>query len=707
MAHPTNGMRMTAIALAAFSLVLLVAGSVVTSALPAYVPLSGLALAGIAFASQRISSFVRVFVATYAGGYAFIAGLLLLGGLGLLPDVIRAMLPPPFVAAAVVVFAGLIYSASFLPVIRTITAIADPFFDSQEPADRESGPFTWMGRTEGRIGRMLVALSIVITFSQVALQIRLNLWYRDLFNALEAKNEDAFWWQLLGIFVPLAAIWISIAIYDVYVDNALRIRWRAWLTHKTYGRWLAHGTHYRIPFAGEPADNPDQRIQQDIYTFIVQTMSLSIRLLAQAATLVSFIVILWGLSRDFIIPGTNAVIPGLLVWLVIGYAVVGTWLTHLIGRPLIALDFRQERVEADFRFSLARLREYGEQIALLRGERAETARLDAGFKAIVDNFLRILSRNMKLTTFTAGYAQTSVVFPYILAAPSFFLGKITLGQFQQTASAFGRVEGALSFFITSYTTLAAYKATVDRLTTFNLAMTNAEALGRTSASRLSLAGHPRADVAVQGLTLGLPDGRVIARVDDLAFRAGESVLITGPSGSGKSTLFRALSGIWPFGEGAIRIPEGRSMMLLPQRPYLPAGTLKSAVAYPGVEEEYGDEAVVAALQAVRLPHLVPLLHEVDNWTQRLSGGEQQRLAVARALLARPDWLLLDEATAALDEPMEEATYRMIAERLPDTTVVSIGHRSTLRAFHERHIEMRPDADGPARPVDLRQTEPAQ
>jgi putative ATP-binding cassette transporter len=700
-------MRLAAFGLFAYSLVLLAAGSLFSSALPFYVGLSGFALAGISFASQRISAFVRVFVATYAAGFVFLSFLMLLGGLGVLPETIRAMLPPAFVATAVVVFAGLIFVASFLPVIRTITAISDPYFESEEPASPDTGPFTWMGRTEGRIGRLLVALSIVITFTQVALSIRLNLWYRDLFNALEQKNADAFWWQLLGIFMPLATIWISIAIYDVYVDNSLRIRWRAWLTHKMYGRWLDRGTHYRIPFAGEAADNPDQRIQQDVSTFVIQTMSLSIRLLSQAATLVSFIVILWGLSRDFIIPGTEIVIPGLLVWLVIAYAVVGTWLTHVIGRPLIALDFRQEKVEADFRFSLARLREYGEQVALLRGERAEAARLDLSFRAIVDNFVRILSRNMKLTTFTAGYAQTSVVFPYILAAPSYFLGKITLGQFQQTASAFARVESALSFFITAYTTLAAYKATVDRLTTFNLAMTRAEALGRSSASRLTFTSEAGSNVRIDRLLLGLPDGRTIARVDGLELRRGESVLITGPSGSGKSTLFRALAGIWPFGEGAIRVPEGGSMMLLPQRPYLPAGSLKAAVAYPGMEDQYTDADVAAALEAVRLPHLATLLHETDNWTQRLSGGEQQRLAVARALLAQPDWLLLDEATAALDEPTEEVVYRMLTERLPDTTLVSIGHRSTLRAFHDRHIEMRPGADGSSQPVEMRQPEAAQ
>ena len=691
-----SGMQVLAMATAAFALVALVAGQVGGAALPLYVPLSGFALAGIVWASRSISAFIRVFVAMYALGYLFLAAMSLLASLGFLGPTLAAMLPPPFSATAAVVFAGLVYAASFLPVIRTITAIADPFFESEEPATSATGPFTWMGKSEGRIGRTLVGLSIFITFAQVALNIRLNLFSRDLFDALQKNDAGAFWYQLLGVFVPLAALYIAIAIYDLYVDYSLRIRWRAWLTQKMYGRWLDRGTHYRIPFTGEPADNPDQRIQADVNSFIITTMSLSIRLLAQAATLVSFIVILWGLSRDFVVPGTDTVIPGLLVWLTIGYAVLGTWLTHLIGRPLIALDFRQEKVEADFRFSLARLREYGEQVALLRGERAEAARLTSSFRVIIDNFLRILGRQMRLTTFTGLYGQTSVVFPYILAAPSYFLGRITLGQFQQTAGAFGRVETALSFFITSYTTLAAYKATTDRLTTFNLAMSKAEALGRTG-SGIGLVEQTGTDVVIDHLVLGLPDGRTIARADGLTLRAGEATLLTGPSGSGKSTLFRAVSGIWPFGDGLIRIPRGRSMLLLPQRPYLPMGSLREVVAYPGSPEQYPDAAIREALEAARLPHLASLLDTEDNWTQRLSGGEQQRLAVARALLAKPDWLFLDEATAALDEPTEEAIYRVIRERLGETTVVSIGHRSTLHAFHEPGRALCPPRHRPGGP----------
>ena len=679
------------IATGALAVVLLAAGPLFGAPVPLYVPLSGFALAGIVYAARAISPYLRIFIVMYAVGFLLLAGAALLGALGALPAAIASLLPPPFAASASAVFAAIVYGASFLPVIRTICAIADPFFDAPEPSTGFGRLFAWLGRSEGQVGARLVALLIAINFVQVAMQIRLNVWYRDLFNALEQKDAGTFWYQISAIFAPLAAVWISIAVYEVYVDNALHIRWRTWLTRRTFQRWLSDGTHYRIPFTGESADNPDQRIQADINAFIAQTMALSIRLLSQAATLVSFVVILWGLSRDFVIPGTDAVIPGFLVWLVIAYAVVGTWLTHLIGKPLIGLDFRQEKVEADFRFSLARLREYGEQVALLRGGPAETARLETRFSAVVANFLHILTRRMKLTAFTGGYSQLSVIFPYVLAAPSYFLGKITLGQFQQTASAFTRVESALSFFISAYQTLASYKAVIDRLTTFNGAMSRSEALGQHSAIDLSTV--PGRDLRIERLRLGLPDGRSIAEVDALAFRAGERTLITGPSGSGKSTLLRAVSGIWPFGQGRVALPMGASAMLLPQRPYIPLGTLREAVTYPGLPDAFDDRTVRDALSAVRLDHLADRLDLDERWAQSLSGGEQQRLAVARALLAEPDWLFLDEATASLDEPLEAEIYGVIRERLPGTTVVSIGHRSTLGVMHDRSVAMQPRPDG--------------
>lgn len=680
-------MHALAITTGAFGLANLLAGE-----LPVYASASGLALAAVVYLSTTISAYLRIFVVMYALSYLLLAGLALGAALGWLPAAMSDVTPPPFAASAAAAFALIVYGVSFLPVIRTITRLADPYFGATQPSSVFGKPFGWLGRTEGQVGTRLVALMIGINLFQVAMTIRLNLWSRDLFNSLQVKDAGAFWYQIFGVFAPLAAIWITVAVYEVFVDNSITIRWRTWLTGRMTSRWLENGTHYRIPLIGKETDNPDQRIQADINLFIAQTMALSIRILGQAATLVSFIIILWGLSRDFVIPGTDTVIPGFLVWLVIAYAVIGTWLTHLVGRPLIALDFRQEKVEADFRFSLARLREYGEQVALLRGEPAEIQRLNRSFAQVVRNYLQILSRRMKLTSFTAGYSQLSVIFPYVLAAPSYFLGKITLGQFQQTAGAFSRVETALSFFINAYTTLAAYKANVDRLTTFNASMTRAEEAGLTSQIDVETSGGGR-DLELQDLRLSLPDGRAIVGIDYFAFQEGPSTLITGPSGSGKSTLFRAISGIWPFGSGHVHMPAARKAMLIPQKPYIPVGTLRAAVTYPGLDEEYDDAAIIEALEAVGLQHLTGKLEVEDHWAHHLSGGEQQRLSLARALLAKPDWLLLDEATASLDEPMEATVYRIISERLPRTTVISIGHRSTLVAMHDRQVVMHREENG--------------
>lgn len=674
-------MKALTIVIGAFALANLPVGK-----LPIFVTLSGFALAAIVYASQRISPYLRIFVVMYALGYLLLASATLLGELGLLPEVVVSLLPPAFSASAAAVFAALVFGASFIPVIRTITTLADPYFYSTTPSSAFGRPFAWCGRTEAEVGARLVALLIAINFIQVAMDIRFSLFGRDLFNALQDKKIDAFWYQIFGIFVPLAAVYIAVAVYEIFVDNSLHIRWRTWMTRRTAARWLDNGTHYRIPLMGDDTDNPDQRIQSDINNFINQLMTLSIRLLSQAATLVSFIIILWGLSQDIEVPGTGLRIPGFLVWLVIAYAVVGTWLTHLIGRPLIRLDFRQETVEADFRFSLARLREYGEQVALLKGEKAETERLDRSFTQVVANFIQILSRRMKLTTFTAGYSQLSVVFPYVLQAPAFFAGKLTLGQFQQTASAFSRVQSAMSFFITAYSTLASFKANVDRLTTFNESMTRAERVGRETSLAVRVSGEEH-DLTLQDLKLSLPDGRAIVNIDSFTFDEGPSVLVTGPSGSGKSTLLRAISGIWPFGSGQVHVPPGRRMMLIPQKPYIPVGTLRAAVTYPGLDQQFGDDEIRQALQAVNLGHLTDKLDVEDSWGHHLSGGEQQRLSLARALLAKPDWLFLDEATASLDEPMEAVVYGIISEQLPDTTVVSIGHRSTLIAMHDRQVVM--------------------
>ena len=362
--------------------------------------------------------------------------------------------------------------------------------------------------------------------------------------------------------------------------------------------------------------------------------------------------------------------------------------------------FQQEQVEADYRFSLARLREYTEQIALLGGEEAEKQALGRRFGMIVENFMQIVRRVMNLTIFQSAYFQANVVVPYILTAPYYFIDKITLGQMQQTVGAFSSVQGALTFFITSYSTIASYKAVIDRLTTFEAAIDNVRRDIRVGVKVTESAAT--ADLHVSDLEVALPDGRMLMRADDVRFKHGQMTLLTGPSGSGKSTLFRAISGIWPFGKGQVDVPAGQSMMLLPQRPYIPIGTLRAAITYPGMHGDYGDAAIRAALTAAKLPALVDKLDEERAWAQTLSLGEQQRLAIARALLAKPDWLLLDEATAALDEPTEAEIYLMLKKTLPETTIVSIGHRSTLAAFHDRSVGMQKGADGLFSPVEKRE-----
>src|SRR6185369_1486854 len=365
---------------------------------------------------------------------------------------------------------------------------------------------------------------------------------------------------------------------------------RRWMTERYYGLWFDDGSLYRTVLVGQAADNPDQRIAEDVRNFLNSTYTYSISMLSTVSTLVSFSIILWTIPADFTVPGTDIIVPGLPFWIALAVSLVGTWLIHLIGRPLIQLEFRQERYEADFRFTLARLREYSEQVALLRGENAERRILADRFGSIVSNFYAIVGRTVKLLTFTTTYFQANAVVPYIIVAPYFFLGKITLGQMTQTAGAFGRVESALTFFIARYQSLASYKAVVERLMTFRLAIDKARELG-TKPPRIERTAHSGGDLLLHDLVLCLPDGREIVRVDRLTIEAGTTTLLSDPSGSGKSTLFRAISGIWPYGRGAIERPADATVMLLPQRPYIPSGTLKTAVAYPSVAEAYHDEAV--------------------------------------------------------------------------------------------------------------------
>jgi vitamin B12/bleomycin/antimicrobial peptide transport system ATP-binding/permease protein len=567
--------------------------------------------------------------------------------------------------------------ANFRNTARNFTHIAAPYF---------KGDDRWPGR-------ILLISVIALQLFQVWLNVKFNSWYNTFYTALQNKDWGVFITQL-GVFSILAAAFIVTAVYQLYLQQWLQIRWRRWLTDRYLGRWLGQGTHYRMRLKGDQADNPDQRIADDVRMFINSTLDIGISLLGSIVTLVSFVVILWNLSAatPLMIGSENYNIPGYLVWAALIYAVIGTWVTHLVGRPLVKLNFDQQRYEADFRFSLVRLRENAEEVTLLAGEAAEEERLQDRFSRVVRNWYGIMQRTKRLTFLTAGYSQVAIIFPFLVVSPVYFFGALTLGGLMQIASAFGQVQSALSFFVTAYSSIADWKAVLDRLAGFEASIGWAESLDKTAPRVEFIADGGRA-LHVEELVVGLPSGAEIVRLKDFNVEPGDRVLVTGPSGSGKTSLFRALGGVWPFGAGSIRIPKGESVLVLPQRPYLPLGTLRGALAYPGPETVFPAQVIEEVVEAVGLGDFNDRLDETAYWADKLSGGEQQRLSIARALLQKPQWLFLDEATSALDETAEAELYRLLLERLPKTAIISIGHRSSLVQFHGRFFELRPDAPG--------------
>lgn len=563
------------------------------------------------------------------------------------------------------------------PTLATVWRIAAPYFRSEDK---------WAGRG-------LLAAVIAIELAIVGLNVMFNFWNSRFYNALQDRNWDAFVTEII-YFSVLAAIFITLAVYQLYLNQWLQIRWRQWMTRQYLGDWLHQANHYRMQLQGDAADNPDQRMTDDVKLFVDRTLNIGLQLLSSIVTLASFVGILWGLSNaaPLHLFGQEYNIPGYLVWIALIYSVLGTALTHLIGWRLVGIDFKQQQTEADFRFDLLRVRENSEQIALLRGETAERQRLLVRFGRVVENWLAIMSRTKKLTFFTASYNQASVIFPYVLVAPAYFANKIQLGAVMQTASAFGSVQGALSVFITIYRSLAEWQAVVNRLDGFEAGIGEARELAtrRDGIRIVDTAGDGAIDL--KDLALRLPNGRPLLNAEQFSLRKGERTLMTGPSGSGKSTLFRAIAGIWPFGAGSITVPAGATLMLLPQRPYFPTGSLRGAVEYPSTEGTFTDPQISGALEQVGLPRLASQIDEHGHWNRTLSLGEQQRLGLARALLHTPHYLFLDEATASLDEPSEAALYRLLEAKLPATTIVSIGHRSTLDAFHQRNVTLVRDGE---------------
>jgi vitamin B12/bleomycin/antimicrobial peptide transport system ATP-binding/permease protein len=542
-------------------------------------------------------------------------------------------------------------------------------------------------RSEDRFaGRLLLAAVIAIELAIVAINVVLNTWYNFFYNTLQDHDWNSFVRAIL-YFCALAAIYTLLAVYQTYLNFWLQIRWRRWMTQTYLRQWLNTANHYRMQLIGDAADNPDQRIAEDLQMFPQSTLSIGLGLLNSCVTLVSFVFILWRLSEDAPLELFGLVIPGYLVLAALIYAVIGTWLTHLIGWPLIPLNFQQQRFEADFRFNLVRSRENAEQIASLRGEAAERERHLGRFDFVVSNWIAIMRRQKKLMFFTQSYSQAAVIFPYVMVSPVYFAGKMQLGGLMQTASAFNSVQNALSYFVTAYRSIAEYQAVVKRLDGFEAAIEAGRAAALTPPAIEVLPRDGSSAITTDHLAIRLPDGKPLVDAEHLSLASGDRVLVTGPSGAGKSTLFRALAGIWPFGSGRVTVPADASVMLLPQRPYFPVATLGAAITYPARAGAFSDEELADALAAVGLPHLTERLNEEAHWNRMLSLGEQQRLGIGRALLHKPDYLLLDEATASLDEPAEALLYRVLQDRLKGTAIVSIGHRSTLGAFHRRRVAL--------------------
>jgi vitamin B12/bleomycin/antimicrobial peptide transport system ATP-binding/permease protein len=525
----------------------------------------------------------------------------------------------------------------------------------------------------------------------VYMSVLFNDWNKLFYDALQNKDATVFWAQL-GRFTYLAFGFIIIAVYRFYLTQLLQLRWRAWMTSHYLERWLSNQAFYKLELArfasqpdaasgqsGKNPDNPDQRIQEDINQFTTDTISLSMGLLNAVVTLASFVGILWGLSGGFAftLAGSSFNIPGFMVWMAVLYSVAGSVLTHYIGRPLIKLNFVQQRLEADFRHHMVLVREYSESIALDRGEPVERSQLASRFSRVLGNSLALIKAQKNVVWFTSFFGQAAVVFPFLVAAPRFFSGAIQLGELMQISSAFGQVQGALSWFVDSYSSLASWRATTDRLTSFE---TSFQALVQLNQGLIATDSEALNSADLQ---LALPDGTPLLNQARLSAQAGDRILLQGPSGAGKSTLFRALAGIWPYADGHLQRPVGS--MFIPQRPYFPNGPLRDALAYPQSPALFSDNELRSALQQALLPDLTGRLDEVGAWSQTLSGGEQQRLAVARVLLKKPSWIFADEATSALDEAAENSIYQTLLAHVNSVhgAIISIAHKPSMTAFHSR------------------------
>ena len=544
---------------------------------------------------------------------------------------------------------------------------------------------------EKKSARLYLAGIITLTIAAVYMTLLLNEWFNSFYSALQNYDSDAVYRGLLR-FTGLAFAHIAFAVYSYYLQQRLALRWRKWMTKNYLAKWTGRQMYYRLEmFSQGTADNPDQRISEDINLFTARTLSFMSGLLRSATTIVCFIFVLWNLSEilSFSAAGQEFHIYGYLVWTALAYSVLGTWITHKVGHRLVSLNYLQQKLEADFRFSMVRLRETAESVAFYNGAAKEEAFLSNRFMTLLRNTLFIIKKQKQLSWLTNSYAQIAIIFPFVVAVPRYLSQNISLGGLMQIANCFGKVQDAMSYFVDVYASLAEWQSCAERLLSFDRHIAAIEK--ETEEKSGSLVREETPDkLRLTDVTISVPAmdenkrTREIISSASCSIKSGEHVILKGPSGSGKSTLLRTLAGFWPYVKGHISMPAPSEMMFIPQKPYIPMGTSAEAASYP---LETADEEILSPLLVeYGLSHLMEKTDTEADWSHILSLGEQQKLAFVRVFLRKPKWVFLDEATSAMDEETEEKMYRLLTA-LPGTTVISIGHRSTLDKWHDRVLRI--------------------
>jgi putative ATP-binding cassette transporter len=540
--------------------------------------------------------------------------------------------------------------------------------------------------------RLGIAIVAVLIGNMVG-QVRLNRWNGAFFDAIEKRNTEAFIAQL-GVFLVIIAALLVLVVSQTWLQERFKIRLRERLTHVLLDLWLKPNRAYQMSLVGQAGTQPDQRLQEDCRLFAELTTELGVGMLNALLLLVSFISVLWFLSSNvsFNLFGRDVVIPGYMVWVAIAYAGLGSGLTLLVGRPLIGLNTERYAREAELRYALVRVNESAESIALYNGEPDERRSLDQYVQSVVTATWRLSGALARLTWITSGYGWLAIVVPIVAAAPGYLNGSLSFGAMMMVVGAFNQVQTALRYFVDNFPKIADWRSAVLRVATFQRAATDLDALIAEN-SRIEIAPHPQGWLSFENLSIAMSDGSIIIEDATAEVTPGERVLIMGASGSGKSTLFRAIAGLWPWGTGTIRIPSGEKIMFLPQRPYLPLGTLRAAISYPAPPGTFDDATITDALARCGLSDFAGALDRDDRWDKTMSHGQQQRIAFARLVLHRPRWVFMDEATSALDEDSQSEMLSLFDRELEGTSVLSIGHRPGLEVFHTRTLHLRKTGEG--------------